>query len=80
MFIYYVGGTAGAPKSICFNPHNYYSRAMMIYGRGTLSRVQAYTREKLYVFFFFFFVLPLPRPLSTVQTVCRVVFCTGDKI
>lgn len=40
------------PQKVCFNPHNYYSRAMVIYDRGTLSQVQAYTHEKLHIIFF----------------------------
>lgn len=40
-------------RKVCFNPHNYYSRAMVIYDRGTLSQVQAYTHEKLCTLFFF---------------------------
>lgn len=51
------------PRKVCFNPHNYYSRAMVIYDRGTLSQVQAYTREKLYTFFFF-------APATQIQVVC----------
>lgn len=57
------------PRKVCFNPHNYYSRTMMIYDSGsTLSQVQACTHEKLYIFF--------SRTITVKAQVVFLVFCS----
>jgi len=46
-----VGLPLGSTRKVCLHPHNYYyTRAIVIYDRGTLSQVRADAHEKLYIF------------------------------